>query len=712
MTQMMCFRAAAGAGGHVSSVASRILCAVWTFCIGATAMAQPAPVRDHDLTPEDYFSVAVITGCAASPDGRYIAYTESRWEPPADKRNTELWIVDSTGKVARRMTFDPGDVSSPQWSPDSRWVYYAGTQKHAGEEDAPYNGKRQVWGINPGGDPFAVTRVKDGIGLYALSKDGRNLYYTTSEEAYEDEWKDLRKSHKDLKYGHGVDQFSQLWSLDLDSWRAKKVVDEKRVIKTFAVSDDQKRIAMITTPREELLSNEGWSRVDVYDAPAKKVDVVTEDGWRKDHPSPYGWLNEVAWSGDGTSLAYSIGYDGYPPQMFVTTWVGEKLVRRELPRPEGVTVQGGSLKWRGPSRDLCFLGETRARSRLYCIADVADDKQGAVQTYTEGDVYVSAFDFARAGEPAALIMATPEHVDEVFVFPKPNAPLRVTRVNPQMDTWKLPQISLVQWKGANGDEVEGILELPPDAKPGEKLPMVVELHGGPTASTPYRLYMSIYGRAFLPAKGYAILSPNYRGSTGYGDKFMTDLIGRENDIEVQDILRGVDAMVERGIADPDRLAVMGWSNGGFLTNCLITHSQKFKAASSGAGVLDQVIQWGTEDTPGHVINYMKALPWANAEAYRKGSPIYALDKVKTPTLIHVGENDERVPQAHSRALYRALRHYVNVPAELVVYPNEGHGLTTYKNRKAKMDWDIAWFDRYVRGETPAPETPKAKAATN
>ena len=203
----------------------------------------------------------------------------------------------------------------------------------------------------------------------------------------------------------------------------------------------------------------------------------------------------------------------------------------------------------------------------------------------------------------------------------------------------------------------------------------------------------------MAAKGYALLSPNYRGSTGYGDKFMTDLIGRENDIDVEDILKGVDALVERGIADPERLGVMGWSNGGFLANALITKTDRFKAASTGAGVLDMVIQWGTEDTPGHVVNYMQGLPWATPDAYRSASPVYDLHKVRTPTLIHVGGNDARVPPANARALYRALRYYLDVPVELIVYPGEGHGLTTYENRKGKMEWDLAWFDRYLLSRT-------------
>ncbi len=304
----------------------------------------------------------------------------------------------------------------------------------------------------------------------------------------------------------------------------------------------------------------------------------------------------------------------------------------------------------------------------------------------------------------AVSMSRPTHDRDVFTVASGGKYTRLTTANPQMDTWKLPQISIVKWKGANGDTVEGILELPPDYKEGDgPLPMVVEIHGGPTAATLYQFRFWIYGRSLMPAKGYAVLSPNYRGSTGYGDKFMVELIGRENDIEVKDILAGVDAMVERGIADPERLAVMGWSNGGYLTNCLITQTDRFKAASSGAGVLDQVIQWGIEDTPGHVINYMKSLPWSDPEAYRAGSPLYNLHKVTTPTLIHVGEHDERVPAAHARTLHRALHHYLDVPTELIVYPDEGHGLTTYKHRKAKMEWDVAWFEKYLNPPTPDPK---------
>ena len=149
-------------------------------------------------------------------------------------------------------------------------------------------------------------------------------------------------------------------------------------------------------------------------------------------------------------------------------------------------------------------------------------------------------------------------------------------------------------------------------------------------------------------------------------------------------------------ADPKRLGVSGWSNGGYLTNCLIA-TNRFQAASSGAGVFDMSIQWGEEDTPGHVVNYMDGLPWEKPEAYQKASPLFSFGPgIETATIIHVGENDPRVPVTHSQALHRALHHYIQAPCELLIYPDEGHSLNSYTHRRAKLKWDLAWFDRYLK----------------
>ncbi len=271
--------------------------------------------------------------------------------------------------------------------------------------------------------------------------------------------------------------------------------------------------------------------------------------------------------------------------------------------------------------------------------------------------------------------------------------------NPHTSTWKLPSVQHITWKAPDGTEVGGVLELPYGWKKGDKLPLVVGIHGGPTTSTKADLNFDPHnGRLYFAAAGYAVLFPNYRGSTGYGDKFVTDLIGHENDIEVKDILAGIQHLVKEGIADPDRVGCMGWSNGGYLTNCLITLKEspiKFKAASSGAGIVDTVAEWGFNDEPAYPIVFKKGLPWEQPDLYRMTSPTYGLGNVTAPTLIHVG-GDERCPPGHSRMLYRALRENLKVPTELVVYTGEPHGLTKLSNRVAKMEWDLAWFDKYLK----------------
>ena len=328
-------------------------CLLISVCAGVARA--DAPVRDHDLVAEDYFTIAGIRAVAISPDGRYVAYTEQRWEPPDEKRNTDLWVVEISTKETLRLTFDKANEGSPHWSPDGRYIYFTSNYKRTGEDKPPYDGKRQVWRIAPGGgEPLAVTRVKDGIRAYELSHDGATLYYMVTDKQTEDEWKDMRDEYKDLQYGHGVTKFSQIWKLNLSSWRSEKLIDENRVIGAFSVSPDESRIAMLTKPDEELIHNEGWSRADVFDVPSKEVSIITRDGWRADHPSPYGWLGGVEWSSDGNALAFAISYDGYPSEMYVAEWIGGSVSTRKLVRSGSWTINGGTQKWRGDARELCF----------------------------------------------------------------------------------------------------------------------------------------------------------------------------------------------------------------------------------------------------------------------------------------------------------------------------------------------------------------------
>ena len=675
----------------------------WQFfiCVAlitAAAGTAVAAVRDHVIVPEDYFSLVYAGSPAISPDVGSVAWIQSGWAGPGAGRKSELWITDLDARASRRLTFDLARPHGPVWSGDGAWIYFGGRWDR-GEDAPPYDGSHQVWRIRPDGTGlFAVTRVADGVDLFELARDGRRLYYTVGQENHDDAWEDLKQKWGDLEYGHGVVEFDEVRLLDLSNWRDEQVLAAERVINFMALSPDGTRLAMQTTPDEETIFNEGWSRIDVLDLADNEVEHVASEAWREDHPSPFGWITEMDWSHDGRALAFAIAYDGFASQLWVADWRDEGVHLQRVSRPHPVSLQG-AVAWRGEGRNLTYLGENRGRVKVYQVDGLRDGEQGKTRDLTGGDVVCTAYDFDDAGKTAVVSADHLDRVGDLYNLEKGSLAPR-TNVNPQMETWILPQILDYAWTGGDGDPVHGILELPAGHDPAVDgpLPAILELHGGPTSSTKFRFRMWIYGRALMAANGYALLSPNYHGSLGYGDEFLAKLIDRENEIEVADLISGTEKLIADGIADPERIGVMGWSNGGYLTNCMIVaRPDLFRAASSGAGVLDMVIQWGVEDTPGHVINFMQGLPWERPEHYQAASPLYELDKVTTPTVIHVGGADPRVPPAHSRALYRALYHYLDVPVELIVYPDEPHGLTTYENRLAKMEWDLAWFDKYLLG---------------
>ncbi|MBZ0263359.1 S9 family peptidase [bacterium] len=651
-------------------------------------------LRTHDIVPEDYFTQTFLSDCEASPDGKLTAFVDYRWDEENDRRSRDLWIVDNKTQELQRLTFDPGNEVNPQWSPDSKSIYFVGHFKQAGAEEAPYDGSSQIWKINSDGSELQpITRIPDGISSFQLMDDGKTIYYTRDKEFMIDAWKELRSRYKnDLKFGHGIHDVSELWKLDLTLWRHEKLIDPEMYIHEFAVSPDEKKIAYITTEAPELIYVEGWSDLRIFDTATKKVRVVPDKLWQEDTPSPYGWLGGLTWSDDSRMFAFDVGFDGYPTLLISADIANglDAVTTKSLPRPGDVTAAGG-LQWVPGKHELAFLGEDHGRERVYSV-DVTTNN---FKTWTKGDVVVEGFDFVGSRGEMVVIQSELTYYHDLVLYDRKGKSNRLTRLNPHVDTWKLPQISIFKWVGAEGDTVEGILELPPDYDGKSKLPLLVSLHGGPTASEKYCFLLWIYGRACYASKGYAMLSPNYRGSTGYGDDFLTDLIGHENDRDVTDILTGVDALIEQGIVDEERMGVTGWSNGGYLTNCLIA-TNRFKAASSGAGVFDMTMQLLEEDTPGHVINYMEGMPWEQPEEYQSASPVYSFKPgIKTAVLIHVGENDPRVPVTHSLGMHRILHHYLGVDCELLIYPGAGHNLTRYTHRLAKVQWDHAWFDKYL-----------------
>ncbi len=664
-----------------------------------------AQEASHQVTLEDYATLNGILEVSVSPDGKWVAYNLAVWDKAEDNRKSDLWVVPvDKSSPAKRLTFDRANDRSLTWSKDGSTIYFIGNRKRAGETKAPYDGSSQVWQIDATGKELRpVTREAGGITAFAYSAKEGNIYFSKDRDHSDnDEFSALRGKYK-VEYGHGIRKVSDIYQLDLQTWRTEKKVSDTRYIREFTVSADGKRIGMITAFDDTVVKSEGESRVDIWET--GKIVTPPTESYRAKAASPYAWLEHLVFLNDGNAFAFGAVFDAFPAEIVIGEysdkgWTTE-LMTRTTDRKEKFMIRGyGSPLFAHPNgKVLTFLAEKDGATtpQYYSL----EKKNLAVPLTLGKEQYVYAMTMSENGN-LFEVKGTPSTFAKLTVTDKSETRVLVDP-NPHTEKWKLPKNQHITWKADDGTTVGGILQLPPNAKQGEKLPLVVAIHGGPTTASAVDLRFDPHnGGLYFAANGYAVLFPNYRGSTGYGDKFVTDLIGNENDVEVKDILSGIKFLVGKGIADPERVACMGWSNGGYLTNCLITLKDspvKFKAASSGAGILDTVAEWGFNDEPAYPIVFKKGLPWEQPDIYKKTSPTYGLGNVVTPTIVHVGGGDERCPPGHSRMLYRALKENRKVPTELVVYTGEPHGLTKLSHRTGKMEWDLAWFEKYMKKET-------------
>jgi len=683
-----------------------------TFLLSLAVMlpAAAAQERTHVVTPADYFTLNTITEVAVSPDGQHVAYALATWDKAEDSRKTDVWVVAADGKVSpRRVTSDRANDRHLKWSADGDAIYCLGNRKRAAETKPPYDGTTQVWKVKlvpvlpdfkadlEGREPGAVTREAGGVTGFDYAAHADAVFFSKDRtQSDEDDFAKLRAAYDKVEYGTGVRKVSELHRLNLRTWASEKIADEKRYMRAFAVTRDGQRVAMVTAIDDTVIKSEGESRVDVWEA--GKVVTPPTDAYRAKAASPHAWLENLAWSPDGAHFAFTAVHDAYPAELVIGSFKDQAWAVGRWPRNgTGLRGYGTPLRWHGNT--VYFISEEAGETDIRAYSPDRPGQLGGGNILCGAGAVIYAFDMGPDNTRMAGVRGDAAGFP-VLVAGHPKGRKVIADPNPHTRTWKLPTVKHVTWKAPDGTTVGGVLELPPTYQKGEVLPLVVALHGGPTTSTKADLSFDPHnGRLYFATAGYAVLLPNYRGSTGYGDKFLKDLIGYENDLDVKDILAGVEQLKKDELIDPDRVACMGWSNGGYLTNCLITRKDspiKFRAASSGAGILDTVAEWGFNDEPAYAMVFKKGLPWEQPDLYRKTSPTYGLGNVTTPTLIHVGGADERCPPGHSRMLHRALKEYRKVPTELVVYTGEPHGLSKMSNRRAKMEWDLAWFEKYMK----------------
>ncbi|MGI8883712.1 MAG: S9 family peptidase, partial [Pyrinomonadaceae bacterium] len=398
-------------------------------------------------------------------------------------------------------------------------------------------------------------------------------------------------------------------------------------------------------------------------------------------------------SPDGKQIALAIS--DTPVRWTDLTTIHVVPVTGGTPKPLASSFDGQPViaGWSPDGKRIYFTEAKGTGTRIYAV-DVAANK---ITSLNETDEVLTGISLNRAATMLGFIKQNPETAPEAYVSKVDKfAPVQISRAN--ADGVKMPvgKTEVIRWKSKDGREIEGLLTYPVNFQKGTKVPLLLNVHGGPAG-----VFLQTYigGRGSYPlatfaSRGYAILRPNPRGSSGYGNEFQRANFKDWGGADYQDLMTGVDKVIEMGIADPERLGVMGWSYGGFMTTWIVTQTKRFKAASAGAPVTNLISQTGTDDIGGFVPDYFGGRFWEGVEVYQKHSPIFQVKGVTTPTLIQHGEADIRVPISQGYEFYNALRAQ-NVPTRMLVLPRQPHGPNEPKMQIAAMQSNLDWFEKHL-----------------
>ncbi len=496
-------------------------------------------------------------------------------------------------------------------------------------------------------------------------------------------------------------QQMHLWNIGVAKGSERRLTRGDFSVMGYELSREGSEIAEIRAP-SPLIEDSDRGEVWVTDLNGTNAHQITKNNVPESGPSL---------SPDGSQVMFlsqaNATFDTYyNRKIFLAPAHGgaARVLMPELP------YEVERAQWSNDGKSIYFLANMGVHAELFKV-NVQSSKPEQI---TQGKHSLNGWTMSTTAKAHVYTASEPMIPGEIWVSGTEGdtAPRKVTSLCDYLDRdFKLPKEEKLTWKGADGATVEGLLYYPVDYQPGKRYALAVQTHGGPQASDKFGVGGSQNYVAVLTAMGYAVLQPNYRGSTGYGDDFLRDMVGHYFKNAHLDVLAGVDALVAAGIADPDRMVKMGWSGGGHMTNKIITVTERFKAASAGAGAADWVSMYAQSDVRTYRTPWFGASPWgkdAPINVYWENSPLKDVWKVKTPTIFLVGQNDVRVPQPQSVEMYRALKSN-GVPTHLYVAPREPHGWTELRHVLFKMNVELAWFEKYATNRDYKWETAPSEA---
>jgi dipeptidyl aminopeptidase/acylaminoacyl peptidase len=651
----------------------------------AQAQSDAAVAQTAKLTVDDLFQFKNLTATLLSPDGKSTLFMILRTDIDQNKRWVNLWIADGNGGT-RQLTSGQQIDENPRWSADSQWLAFKSDRERK-PEDA---GRHQVWLVPAnGGEATQLSHDKFDVRTLEWAADGKHIAVISGQDLTSEEQKKYWNGNAPDVVGISEDEYG-IYLIRVPDGKAELIYKSERPITSFAYSPKGDEIAF--SDQENWREAEGHfhSFVKIVNLATKQVRVLSGGAL-----SSSGGL----FSPDGKWIAFQGG-----PQK---NWIANHSVY--------VVPVGGGQPWLMTGdfdEDVRQYAWAKDSSRIYFTGAKGMDVDlfSATLQGKVSPVYIArgiTSSISVQGEQVAFIHESPSEMPNVYLLPLSGAGTgsakKITDINPKAREFAIGRVETLRWKSKkDGLEVEGQLMTPPDYQKGRPYPLLVVLHGGPNGQSSNNLNFSVevYPLQVFAAEGYVVFLPNPRGSNGYGSKFRAMAVKDWGGGDYQDVQSGVDELIAKGIADKNRMGIMGWSYGGFLTAWTISHSNRFRAASIGAGPVDLFTMYGATDIPEFMETYFGGSPWSAQRVYFEHSPMTYAKNIKTPTMIQHGGDDGRVPIAVSYELYRALKES-GQECVMIRYPNSWHNLGSAKQVREAFTRNLEWFDQHLRDVGPA-----------
>jgi dipeptidyl aminopeptidase/acylaminoacyl peptidase len=675
------------------------------------------PAVTRNLTIDDYFRILEIEDARISPEGKWVAYAVKTRNLKEDKNESRIWMVPSSGGSAIPLTAEGVSCNHPRWSPDGKYLaFLSGRDGAKSEKDDEESKKKEVWLLNrEGGEAQKLTDTIQDVSEFSWSPSGDRIVLILQDPSINEieasknkdkgdakpkphPWVIDRLHFKEDEIGYLDRRRTHLYVFDVASRKMTQITSGDYDDSAPAWSPDGRSIAF-TSNRSDSEDPDRNYNTDIWVVAADNTDQGKSPVRVTTNPGADG---SPAWSPDGKWIVFSsqlepklFQYATFHIAIAPATGGEAKVLTLKLDRNSSDPRFSADGKW------IYFIADDDGTQNLMRVPAMG----GEITRPIGGRRMVQSFSLGKDGAAAAVIGELARPAEVYFLAADGGDLKRLTTTNDAlMAQIRPPNVEYVHFKSKDGTPVAGYLYEPPDYKPGTHYPTILRPHGGPV----WAYYAEFnFDPQLFAANGYVVLTPNPRGSSGYGQDFCKAIYAGWGQKDFEDDMAMVDYAVAQGIADPDKLGVGGWSYGGISTNFIITQTTRFKAAISGAGNFLYITNWG-HDLYSRDWEIELGLPWENRELWEKLSPFNRVTKIKTPTLIMGGESDWNVPVINGEQMYQSLKR-LGVPTLLVVYPGEYHEFSRPTFIADRYERYLYWYGHYVKGEGPAIPAP-TKAA--